>query len=134
MNNSLSMLFFKWFFWRQPQRLLYAAHSFLLWGWHFFSIGFLSRHLFSAWHRDISGYGRGFDLKRFLEVWGWNMISRVLGAIMRVAVVAFGFLVEAGFLIISVIIVVGWFLLPVLIPVLIVLSALTLTSPFFPSS
>jgi len=91
----------------------------LAWGWNFFSIGYFAPRLFFPWHRDLSGYGRGFDLKRIFHVLGWNMISRVLGAIMRLTVMIFGIVVEVGLVVCWTLIIALWFAAPLAAPLLI---------------
>lgn len=125
MNNSAAVIFFKWFFVVAPREILQIGRNFLLWAWHYFSIGYFLPRLFSPWHKDISGYGRGFDLKRFLHVWGWNTISRVIGAILRLVVMAIGIVVLAGLFFLTVLAVVAWYALPLLIPFLIAVGLIT---------
>ncbi len=117
--------FLSWFFAKAPIQILQIGRNFLLWAWHFFSIGYFLPSLLSPWHRDITGYGRGFDLKRFLQVLGWNLISRVIGGVMRLVVLVFGLFVELV-LVFFIFLVFGvWIFIPLLIPVLIILGILT---------
>lgn len=106
-------VFFKWFFVEQPKQILLAGHNFLLWGWQFFSIGYFVPRIFDPWHRDISSYGRGFDLGRFLHVMGWNLISRVIGAFLRASIMLIGLAVELFLLLVFVLVFFFWFILPV---------------------
>lgn len=127
MNQSLFLIFVSWFFAKAPREILEIGKNFLLWGWHFFSIGYFLPRLLSPWHRDITSYGRGFNLERFLHVWGWNLISRVIGAALRLFVMAVGLLVEGTIFALTVAVFILWFLLPAAVPVLLVLGILTLT-------
>ena len=114
MHNSIIFSFFHWFFAVAPADAIRLSRNFLLWDWHFFSIGYFMPRLFSPWHRDITGYGRGFDLKRFLHEFGWNLISRIIGGIMRIFVMAFGLLVLTVIGITGVFVFAIWFILPLL--------------------
>ncbi len=127
MNQNLFLIFVSWFFFKAPMEILRIGQNFLLWGWQYFSIGYFVPRLFSPWHRDITSYGRGFDLTRFLHVWGWNLISRFIGAVLRLFVMAVGLLVEGTIFGFSVVVFILWFLLPAAVPVLLVLGILTLT-------
>lgn len=126
MKQSLFISFLSWFFVTAPSLILRTGGNFLLWGWHFFSIGYFVPRLLSPWHRDISSYGLGFDFKRFFHTFGWNLISRVIGAVMRVVVLSFGIVVEAGIGAVSISVFLAWYLLPVAIPGLFVLGFFTL--------
>lgn len=120
--------FLEWFFVREPRLILHTAESFLLWAWKYFSIGYFLPRLFSPWHRDISFYGRGFDFKRFFHTLGWNLISRVLGAIMRLVVMAVGIVAEGGILAFSAAVFLVWFVLPLLSLALFIVGIFTLAS------
>lgn len=56
-----------------------------------FSCGLLLRTLFAPWHRDVSPKTwRGFNPLRSVQRVAWNMFSRVIGAIVRLCVIATG--------------------------------------------
>lgn len=112
MYNSIFLSFFHWFFAVAPADILRLARNFLQWNWHFFSIGYFVPRLFAPWHRDLTPYGRGFDLKRFLHIFGWNLISRVIGAVLRIAIMIFGLATELLLVIVIVIVFLVWFFLP----------------------
>ena len=115
--------FFKWYFALAPVRILVAGRNFLIFGWHFFSIGYFLPRLLQPWHRDVTGYGRGFDLKRIFHVLGWNLISRVIGACLRLAVMFLGFVFEAAAAALTPILFLGWYLLPLISIGFIILGA-----------
>lgn len=114
MTNGITLSFLHWFFTRAPRDIVRLAKDFLAWAWHYFSIGYFIPRLMAPWHRDLSEYGRGFDLKRFLQVFGWNLISRVIGAILRVIVIAVGLAVFLFIGLVSIIVFFVWFTLPLL--------------------
>lgn len=125
MTESVSFLFIKWFFVRAPLEIVRLGRNFLAWDWQFFSIGYFVPRLFAPWHRDISDYGRGFDLSRFLHVWGWNLISRFLGAILRLLVMFVGLVVLLWIVILTISSLVIWYALPVLVPGLVIVGFIT---------
>lgn len=126
METKIHPNFIRWFFAENPRRLFQILGNFLLWGWHFFSIGYFAPRIFSPWHRDITGYGRGFDLRRFFHALGWNLISRVIGAVLRIAVMIAGLLVEFALLAAGSLALVIWYALPLLIPAFLVMGIITL--------
>ncbi|MFH0739489.1 MAG: ATP-dependent Clp protease ATP-binding subunit [bacterium] len=84
---------FKWFFWRfieVPKAIVLGWANFLKFNLVYFSIGALIKSLLSPWRADKGDYGRGFDAKRYFETFLGNMISRVLGAIIRLALIVVG--------------------------------------------
>lgn len=126
MTKSIFLTFLNWFFLKAPLEIFQIGKNFTLWGWKFFSIGYFVPRLFSPWHRDITSYGRGFDLKRFLHSLGWNLISRLLGAVLRLLVMLAGLIIEALLIATTVLVLAGWFLLPIIIPGLIIIGIVSL--------
>lgn len=78
----------------------------------YFSIPLLLKTFFSYWRRFRGSYGRGFDLKVYFEAFSFNMISRLIGAVMRTALIGMGLLVEAIIFFAGLIILIGWMVLP----------------------
>lgn len=115
----------KWFFLKAPQSIIEIGTNYLAWGWHYFSIGYFAPRIFSSWHRDITPYGPGFELGRFLRTFGWNLISRVIGAVLRLFVMLFGLAIELLLLSVIVISFLLWFALPWLAVLLIMLGIYT---------
>ena len=85
---------------------------------NYFSILWLARTLFSPWHRVAEAYGRGFDPNRFFSVLAGNLISRVLGAMVRSVVIAVGLGMSACAIVAGFGFVAAWLTAPLLIPLL----------------
>jgi len=83
----------KYLYWQliiTPKKVLSIIRNYLSFGLEFFSIGETLRSLFSPWRRYLWDYGRGFDIARYFEVFLSNIITRVIGFIMRLfLIVAF---------------------------------------------
>lgn len=86
-------------------------------GSNYFSIPLLIRTLFSHWRRYRWSYGKGggFDIGRYISVFFSNLISRVMGAVMRTFLILFGVFFEFLIFLGGVIIFFGWLFLPVLL-------------------
>jgi hypothetical protein len=82
---------------------------------NYFSIPELLKTLFSPWRRYNISYGRGFDIKRFFEVLVFNVLSRVLGAIMRVFLIIIGTAIEVIIFFLGILAIFFWLLLPILL-------------------
>ena len=114
MSNILFQ-YFSWQFFDVPRFILKAWRNFLVFNLNYFSIPLLIKTLFSHWRRYQWSYGRGFDLKRWIYTFFSNMISRVLGAIMRVILIFIGLLVEVFIFFAGIIVFFGWIILPLLL-------------------
>lgn len=83
--------FFHWYFNEGLHDLLEIWKNFLVFVLRFFSIFELLKTIFYPWHRDVSFAGWvGFHPILMLKMLVENVISRFLGAIVRMVVIAFG--------------------------------------------
>lgn len=111
-------MFSQWVFWQffeMPGNILKAWINFLLFNLNYFSIPLLLKTFFSPWRRYKWSYGKGFDIKRYLEALFSNLISRILGAVMRSFLIFVGLLAEIFIIFAGIIIFLGWLVLPVLL-------------------
>lgn len=84
--------------------------------WRFFSIGLLTRTLFSTWHRDVSLRNwRGFDPLKWATSFLENTFSRVIGAIVRIFVIAIGFAFYALLMIAGLVFLMIYLLAPIVL-------------------
>jgi hypothetical protein len=97
-------IFIKYLYWQlilTPKKVLGITKNYLVFGSEFFSIKETLRSLFSPWRRYLWDYGRGFDIGKYLEVFASNIITRGIGFIMRLFLIAFFIIYEAAILIIG---------------------------------
>lgn len=104
-----------WHFYDTPKSILKAFRNFLVFNFKFFSIGLLFKTLFSHWRRYQESYGRGFDIKRYLSVFVGNLISRILGAMVRTAAIFIGLLAEFFIFLAAIFVFLTWLFLPILL-------------------
>jgi len=104
-----------WQFFDAPKAIWRAWRNFLLFNLNYFSLPLLFRTLFSHWHKYRYSYGRFFELWKNIEVLIFNLMSRLIGAMMRIAYIVIGFVVEIIIILGGAIILIGWLLLPVLL-------------------
>jgi len=96
--------YFLWHYLQAPRNILRIWGNFLqFFLFYFVPVPQLLRTLFSPWKRDITGYGKGFDFKRFFETLAFNLVSRFLGAVVRALTIFLSLFLEglalgAGFL------------------------------------
>jgi hypothetical protein len=107
---------FQWLFWQffdMPRNILAGWKNFLKFGLNYFSIPLLLRTLFSPWHKYIWAYPRGLDIGKHLEVRISNLISRILGAILRIFLIILGILLEIFIIFVGLAVFLGWLILPI---------------------
>jgi len=107
--------FIEWYFFEHPQRIIRGWKNLLKFNLEYFSIPLLLKTLFSPWKRYRWSYGRGFDLRRYLEAFVSNAISRGLGAILRIFLIIIGIGVEFLLLIGGIIGLILWFIWPIVL-------------------
>ena len=115
MQSLLLLRYFKWHYIDAPREILTAWGNFLWFIFNYFSVGLLLRTLFSPWRRITWDYGRGFDIGRYLFIFSSNLVSRILGAFVRVWLIGAGIIGELILLDAGSIFILCWFALPALI-------------------
>jgi len=113
-NQNILIQYFLWYFFDVPKEILKGWKNFLVFNFNYFSIPLLLKTFFSHWRQYKWGYGRGFDFGRYLEAFFSNLISRILGAIMRIFLIFFGILTEIIIGVVGLVLFLSWLLLPVL--------------------
>jgi len=107
--------FLVWYFWDVPKKILLIWKNFLKFNLEYFSIFLLLKTFFAPWRDYRWDYGRGFDLARYAETLFSNLITRIIGAIVRSFLIAIGLAVEIFIILIGGVIFISWFLLPMLL-------------------
>ncbi len=104
-----------WQFFDVPKAILKAWQNFLLFNLNYFSVPILLKTFFSHWRRYGSSYGKAFEIWKNIEVFVFNMMSRIIGAILRTIFIITGLLLEIFIILIGIIIFLGWLILPFLL-------------------
>jgi len=113
--SSLLPKFFAWYYIDSISGLLSAWKNFLLFNLEFFSVPLLLKSLFSPWRRIYSPYGKTFELWKNIEAFTLNMMSRIIGAILRVFLIVIGLIFEIVVLTAGLIIILLWLALPLIL-------------------
>jgi len=115
MGQNILFQYLTWHYVDQVRVISRAWKNFLRFNLNYFSISLLLKTLFSHWRKYQWSYGRGFDIKRYAEVFFSNLISRVIGAIIRFFLILIGVVAEIIIVLAGIIVFLGWLLLPVLL-------------------
>ena len=115
MGQNILFQYLTWHYVDQVRAISRAWKNFLRFNLNYFSISLLLKTLFSHWRKYQWSYGRGFDIKRYAEVFFSNLISRVIGAIIRFFLILIGVVAEIIIVLAGIIVFLGWLLLPVLL-------------------
>lgn len=99
MNILIKYLYWQLFL--TPKKVLGILKNYLAFGFQFFSIKETLRSLFSPWRRYLWDYGRGFDPGKWLEVFFSNVITRAIGFVMRIFLIALFVIYEITVLILG---------------------------------
>ena len=103
-----------WHFIEAPKEILKGVWNFVLFIFNYFSINQLLKTFFSHWHRYSYSYGKRWDIKRYFEAFTFNIISRVMGAILRSVFIIIGVVSEIAVFTMGVLILCLWLVLPII--------------------
>src|SRR3970282_2105596 len=119
---GIAVLFFEYIGWHYSPAISEMIGLFGNLAWffyHFFSIGILSRTFVSPiWRLEERYSGRGFNPQALFESLVVNLISRIVGVLLRSALIISGALTELLLAALFILSFVAWLILPVLIPIL----------------
>jgi len=110
-------IFSSWLLWHYVVALkeIYQRwRDFLRFSLDYFSIPFLLKTIFSPWRKYKVSYGKGFDIAKILEAFGFNAFSRLLGVVIRTTVIFIGLLTEILIVFFGIFIIFSWILLPLI--------------------
>lgn len=115
LRHNIISLWLEWQFFDVPKGILEAWRNFLKFNLDYFSIPLLLKTFFSHWRRYSYSYGKRFDLWRYFEAFTFNMMSRIIGAVLRLFFIATGLLIEIFIIFGGAVILLGWLVLPLLL-------------------
>jgi hypothetical protein len=113
-EQNIFTLWFLWQFYEMPKFLLQVWQNYIMFAANFFSVPLLLKTFFSPWRRYNWKYPKGFNLAEIFNTLISNIISRILGAIMRIVLIIVGIFLQVFVVITGIIIIVGWILIPLI--------------------
>lgn len=112
MSLNVVFLYFKWHYIDRTRIILKGWKNVLAFNLSYFSIPFLLKTLFSPWKKYKWSYGRGFDPGRILQTSFSNLISRIIGAFIRIIFIIIGIIFEIFFFFAGILFFIVWIFLP----------------------
>ena len=108
--------YIQWHFVDAPRALVKGWGNILWFNANYFSVGMLLKTFFAPWKGIAWQKNRGFNIGNVIEVAFSNIISRVIGAVVRAPIILIGLAGMIGIFVVGVALLLFWFLLPMLIP------------------
>lgn len=111
-------IFISWILWQffeMPKFLIGVWNNYFMFATNLFSVPLLLKTFFSPWRKYNWAYPKLFDIKEFLNTFLSNIISRILGAVVRTVLILLGFLFQIFVVIAGLIIFLGWIFFPFII-------------------
>ena len=112
MAKNIFVLYLEWQFFDTSKAILQAWRNCLKFNLNYWSAPLLLKTFFSHWRRYRYSYGKGLNFKRYFEAFTFNMISRVLGMIMRSVLIVLGLIAEVFVFLAGIIVFFIWLILP----------------------
>ena len=112
---TLAILLKEYIFWHYGgalKDLTALSKNFLWFGCHFFSLKLLLKTLFSPFYRIQEEYRRGLSFEVLAENLVANVVSRTVGLVLRIFVLAAGIVFETAVGITVILAFILWLLLP----------------------
>ena len=115
LTKNIISLWLIWQFFEAPKEILKGWKNYLKFNLNYWSVPVLLKTLLSPWRRYSSTYGKGLHPWRYFETFVFNMMSRIIGAVLRVVFIVAGLFIEVLILLGGVIVFLGWLVLPVIL-------------------
>jgi len=111
-KQDILIAWISWQFFEMPKFLFEVWNNYFIFASNLFSLPLLLKTFFSPWRRYIWNYPKNFDIKEFFNTLISNIISRILGAIMRIVLIAVGITFQIFIAVAGSIVFLMWILLP----------------------
>ncbi|MCH7604532.1 hypothetical protein IID24_00835 [Patescibacteria group bacterium] len=108
-------LYIKWHLVIAPKAIIEGWKNILWFTFSYFSVPLLLQTLFTPWKGIRWEKKRGFHIEDFFFILASNLLSRMLGALVRIPLILVGIIGEILVFGLGIIVLFVWFLLPVFI-------------------
>lgn len=111
--------YLNWHYGKAVRSLSRVWQNLLFFVSEFFSLKLLFKNFFDPWKRMNDPYPKGFSFKKYLYAFLTNLIVRVVGMIMRAALIIIGLTACLTLIILYPVVLIGWLVLPLIVLALI---------------
>lgn len=114
-TKNIILQWIYWQFYEMPKFLLQVWGNYIVFSANFFSVPLLLKTFLAPWHRYKWQYPRGLDVFEFFNTLISNIVSRFLGALMRIVLIVVGIFLQIFVVLAGLVIFVGWLAIPFII-------------------
>lgn len=118
MKKALLIQYIEWHFFDAFNEIYIGWKNFLIFNFNYFSIDLLLKTFFSHWHKYSLRYGKSVSPSWYFEVFVFNMMSRIIGMVLRTFMIIIGILTEVFVLAGGVFLLAIWVTLPLILFIL----------------
>lgn len=104
-----------WHYFEMPKFLMQVWKNYILFATNYFSLTLLLRTFIDPWRRNLWKYPKGFDINGIFSTFVSNVFSRILGAMLRIALIITGALFQVLVLVVGFLAILVWILIPFII-------------------
>ncbi len=106
------MQYLIWHFVEMPKHIFQAWTNLLRFSIDYFSLPILLKTFFSPWKKFSHSYGKSFSFKKYFEVFVFNLMSRTIGAVIRLFFVLLALVFSFFVFISGLFFLLAWILMP----------------------
>ena len=114
-KQNIFVVWLVWHFVEVPKFLLTVWKNYILFALNYFSLPILLKSLFAPWRRYRWNYPKGINVGDFLSTLISNTFSRIMGAIMRIVLIAVGIVFQIFVILAGIAIILLWILIPFIV-------------------
>ena len=114
-KQNIFVVWLVWHFVEVPKFLLTVWKNYILFALNYFSLPILLKSLFAPWRRYRWNYPKGINVGDFLSTLISNTFSRIMGAIMRIILIAVGIVFQIFVILAGIAIILLWILIPFIV-------------------
>jgi len=114
-QKNIFVVWLFWHFYEMPKFLLGVWKNYILFALNYFSVPLLLKSLFAPWRKYKWNYPKGFDVGEFFSTLISNAISRILGALVRIILIAVGIFFQIFVIFAGLIFFLLWTLIPFIV-------------------
>ncbi|MEK7664946.1 MAG: hypothetical protein AAB361_02280 [Patescibacteria group bacterium] len=114
-KQNIILSWMVWHFYEMPDFLIQVWKNYILFGLNYFSVHILFKTLFSPWRRYNWKYPNIFEVGEFFNALVSNIFSRIIGFLLRIALIITGILGQIIIFLAGAVIILLWLLIPFII-------------------